>query len=147
MSSYSVPLLALLLAACTAAGDCLPPPESAERKALRVRLRSLIHVSQCPGPPTPSAFQAQELEQSGRKEALLARVRSSPVVEDLIRVEREDEEASRFVNEADCVMPFYNRPEDPENIAAHPARLEADRQELRAAEAAFERVIAGCKAG
>lgn len=133
-------LFALLLAACSTT-RCPPPADSPERAELRVRLQPLIHRSPCPGPPTPAAFQARELELSGRKEAFLARVRSSPVAEDLIRVEREDEEMNRSVM-VDCAMPFWDRPEDPENIAAAPARLEAERRELQIAEAAFARVAA-----
>jgi hypothetical protein len=139
-------LLSLLLAACAAA-DCLPPPESAERTEFRLRLRLLVHLSQCPAPPTPARFQAHQLELSRRKAALVERVGRSPVAEDLARVRREDEEGNRNVNEAECAMLFWDRPEDPENVAAYPARLEADLRELRAAEAAFARVMAGCKAG
>jgi len=136
----------LPLAACAAARDCPPPPDSAERTELRTRLRPLVHFSQCPGPPTPAAFQARDIELSRRKAALLERVGRSPVAEDLARVRREDAEANRLVNEADCAMPFWNTPEAPENVAAWPARLEAERQELRTAEAAFARVMAGCSA-
>lgn len=147
MASRSLAFAALLLASASAcaAGDCLPPPGSAERVALRWHLHPLVHRSQCPGPPTPSAFHAQELELSSRKEALLARIRSSRVAEDLARVEREDEEANRYVNEADCSLPFAGRPEDPKNIATYPALIEADRRELAEAEAAFNRAVAACR--
>ncbi|HEX8512304.1 MAG TPA: hypothetical protein VF688_04285 [Allosphingosinicella sp.] len=137
---------ALLLAAC-AAGSCLPPPESAERTELRVRLQPLIHRSQCPGPPTPAFFQAQEIEYSRRKAALIERVGRSPAAEDLVRTRREDEEMNRNVTEAECNTMFWDRPDDPENVAAYPARLRGDLQELRAAEAAFERVVAACEKG
>lgn len=62
-------------------------------------------------------------------------------------MEREDAEANRNVNEADCAMPFWNQPEAPENIADFPARHEAERRELLAAQAAFARVTAACRAG
>ena len=147
ISSFRLPAasLALLLAACTAAVQCPPPPDSPERTELRRRLQPLIHFSQCPGPPTPAAFQARQLELFNQKQAFVERVGRSPLAEDLARVRREDDEANRLVNEADCAMPFWNRPEDPENVAAWPARLEAEREKLRAAEAAFARVMA-CKA-
>lgn len=62
-------------------------------------------------------------------------------------MEREDAEANRNVNEADCAMPFWNQPEAPGNIAAFPAELEAERQKLLAGQAAFARVTAACKSG
>lgn len=139
--------LVLLLAACTAAVQCPPPPDSAERTELRRRLQPLIHFSQCPGPPTPKAFEARQVELLNQKQAFVERVGRSPVAEDLARVRREDDEANRLVNEADCAMPFWNRPEDPENVAAWPRLLQAEREKLLAAEAAFLRVAAACKQG
>jgi hypothetical protein len=126
---------------------CPPPPESAERAELRTRLRPLIHVSQCPGPPTPKSFEAREAELSREKAALIERVGRSPVAEDLARVRREDKEANRMINEADCAMPFYDRPEDPENVAAWPRLLAAEREKLVFAEAAFLRIADACKDG
>jgi hypothetical protein len=140
-------LLALLLVACAGAVQCPPAPDSPERTELRLRLRPLVHISQCPGPPTPKAFEARQADLSRKKTALIERVARSRVAEDLARVSREDQEANRMVNEADCAMPFWDRPEAPENIAAYPARLDAERIELLAAEAAFLRVAAACKGG
>lgn len=142
---YPAALFTLLLAAC-AATDCLPPPDSPERTEFRLRLHPLIRISQCPGPPTPVAFQARELELSRQKAALIERVGRSPVAGDLARARREDEEANRHITAAECSLPFWDRPEDPENVAAYPAQLQVVRQELQAAEAAFNRVVAACKA-
>ena len=89
---------------------------------------------------------AREGELSRREAALIERVRRSPVGEDYVRLVREDEEANRNINATDCSMPFWNNPEAPENVAAFPARLEASRRELEAAEAAFARVMAACRA-
>ncbi|HEX8308821.1 MAG TPA: hypothetical protein VF645_10435 [Allosphingosinicella sp.] len=139
-------LLALLLMACAGAGQCPSPPDSADRIELRRRLQPLVHVSQCPGPPTPKAFEARQADLARKKEALIEQVGRSNVAEDLARVRREDDEANRLVNEADCAMPFWNRPEDPENVAAWPAQLGAEREKLLAAEAAFLRIMAACKA-
>jgi hypothetical protein len=110
-------------------------------------LQPLIHRPQCPGPPTPAAFQAQELELSRRKAALLERIGRSPLAEDLARATREDEEANSLVTASECSLPFWDRPEDPENVATYPALLQADGKALEAAEAAFTRLIAACKAG
>jgi hypothetical protein len=136
-----------MLFACAAAVQCPPPPDSAERTELRKRLWPIIHTSQCPGPPTPKAFVARQVDLYRQKAELIERIDRSPVAEDLARVRREVSEADRMVNEADCAMPFWDRPEAPENIAAFPARIEAKQLELLAAEAAFLRVEAACKPG
>ncbi|HEX8224347.1 MAG TPA: hypothetical protein VF605_11080 [Allosphingosinicella sp.] len=138
-------MLALLLAACTAAA--CPPPESAERTELRERLWPIAKMSPCPGPPTPRIFQARHAALHRGRGALLERVRGSPLAEDLARINREQQELERIVNEGDCAVPFWNRPEDPENIATYPALLEAKERELQAAEAAFARASAACPPG
>jgi hypothetical protein len=138
-------LLALLLAACTAAA--CPPPESPERTELRKHLWPIAKMSQCPGPPTPRIFQARHAALHRGRAALLERVRGSPVAEDLARISREQQEAERYTFETDCAMPFWDRPEDPENIAAYPTLLEAKERELQVAEAASARATAGCPAG
>jgi hypothetical protein len=134
--------LVLSIAACAAAVDCPRPPDSAERTELRKRLWPLVRISQCPPPPTPRAFEGRQAELFRRQAALIDRVDHSPVAEDLVRVRREQQEASGLVSEADCAMPFWDRPEDPENVAAYPGRLEAKRRELEAAESAFARATA-----
>jgi hypothetical protein len=78
---------------------------------------------------------------------LLERVRRSRVAGDLVRVRLEQQELERIANVADCAMPFWDRPEDPENIATYPALLEAKERQLQAAESAFSRATAGCPAG
>ncbi|HEX9964359.1 MAG TPA: hypothetical protein VGB04_05180 [Allosphingosinicella sp.] len=136
----------LLLGACVASPRC-PPPDSAARNELRTSLHPLVRISQCPGPPTPAAFQLAAGEISRRKAALIDRVARSPLAEDLARVKREDEEANRHLTAAECALPFWDRPEDPENVAAYPALLDAERRELEAAEKSFAQAIAGCPAG
>ncbi|HEX9948198.1 MAG TPA: hypothetical protein VGA98_11715 [Allosphingosinicella sp.] len=139
--------LALLVCACSSAGDCLPPGDSAERVEFRQRLAGLIHRSQCHGPPTPRAFEAQEGEVARRESALLARVRNSPLAQDLERAIREDEEFSRNVNEAECRSHDFENPDSPRNVAEFRAGLEGERKQVREAEAAFARLVAQCAAG
>ncbi|HEX6376067.1 MAG TPA: hypothetical protein VFZ91_10145 [Allosphingosinicella sp.] len=140
-------LLALLASGCGALGDCLPPKESAERAEFRQYLRGLVHISPCPGPPTPTRLRAQEAETWRRKTALLDRVRTSPLAEDLAQAIREDQEWSRNLYEADCVFYDLKTPDTPRNIADYRAGLEAERRQLSQAETAFARLTVRCAAG
>jgi hypothetical protein len=139
-------LLLLLLAGCMAEPICPPPADGPERTEFRLRLRPLVQHRPCPGPPAPARFVAREGEQSRREAALIERVRRSPLAEDYVRLVREDEEANRNVTASECSMLYWNDPEAPENVATYPAGLDRHRRELEAAEAAFARVMAACKA-
>jgi hypothetical protein len=139
----AVLLLAAALAACTSS-DCLPPAESAPREELRRRLMGLVHMSQCPGPAMSRRFEERRDRLAEREQAFLARIRASRLAPDLERAIREDQEFSRNVNEADCAMTFWDRPEHPEAIAMYEAGLSADEAAIRDAEAEFERLVQAC---
>ena len=113
----------------------------------RLYLGGLVHVSQCRGPATPTALQAQEGEFSRRKAAFLARLPASPLAEDLAQAIREDEAWSRNVNEAECVLYDWDKPDTPRNIADYRVGFEQERRQLDRAEAAFARLTARCGAG
>ena len=81
-----------------------------------------------------------------RQAALLERIGSSPLAEDLARAKREDQEASKMVHEAECDTTYWDKPDAPGNVALYRAKLDYDRQALQTAEAAFSRAIAGCPA-
>ena len=81
------------------------------------------------------------------EDALLARVRASPLAADLAQAISEDAELSRNANEADCVGYDWDHPDTPQNIAIYREQLDLKRERLREAEAAFARLTAGCAAG
>lgn len=136
-------LLAQALVACSSK-DCLPEAESAARQDLRARLSGLVHFSQCPGPAMSQRFAERQARLSAREQALLQRVRASPLGSDLERAIREDQEFSRNVNEADCAMSFWDQPEHPRAIEMYESGLRSDEAALREAEAAFGRLTRAC---
>lgn len=109
-------------------------------------LNGVVHVSQCLGPSRPASLAAEEGEVSSREDALLARIRSSPLAADLDQAIREDAELMRNANEADCVGYDWDHPDTPQNIADYRERLDRKREQLRKVEAALDRLTAGCSA-
>jgi hypothetical protein len=139
--------LALLVCGCSMFADCIPPRDSAERVDFRARLGGLVHVYQCLGPPTPTGMQGQEAQNWRRKSALLVRIRNSRLAEDLEQAIRDDAEFSRNVNEAECVVYDWEKPDSPSNVAEFRSRLEGERKQIAEAEAIFDRLIATCGSG
>ena len=139
--------LPALLAACNFGGDCLPAALSPEREAFRQQLRGLVHVSQCPGLPTPKALGERSGALFSREQALLAQIRASKLAPDLEQAIREDQEWSRNVNEADCAIYSPEYAETPEGTKDYEAGLRADEARLRTLETHFQRLNAPCIGG
>lgn len=136
--------LPALLAACDVAGDCLPAAVSPDREAFRNRLRGLVHISQCPGLPTPEALTERAGALHSREQAFLARVRESGLAADLEQAIREDQEWSRNVNEADCAFYSQEYAETAEGWQAFEGGLRAEEAQLKQTEALFVRLNSRC---
>ena len=136
--------LPALLAACDIAGDCLPAAVSPEREEFRQRLRGLVHLSQCPGLPTPKALAERVGALDAREQAFLARVRKSRLSGDLEQAIREDEEWSRNVHEAECALYPDDYGETAKGREEFEGGLREEEAQLTRTEALFVRLNARC---
>ena len=136
-------VLLLALTGCGAA-ECLPASSSPERREFRGQLMRLVHVSQCPGLPTPKALATRASGLFAREQAFLGRVRRSVLAADLQQAIDEDQEFSRNVLEADCAVYREEFAETAEGRKMYDAQLRSDEERLRVAETSFGRLIAQC---
>jgi len=83
---------------------------------------------------------------SHRQDALLARIRASRLAPDLAAAIRQNEEASRFTNEADCAFTSQEFAETPRGKREYERGLRSEEERLRTAELRFERLKAACAA-
>jgi hypothetical protein len=135
-------MLVLALAGC--GGDPRCAPGSAEREALVETLTGFVHRSQCPGVPASRAYVIDAQVVVDRKAKLLQNIATSPFRAELERAYRQDEEASRFTNEADCALPFQDRAEEPEAVKAFLAEMEGRRAATARVQAEFDRLLRLC---
>lgn len=130
------------LAACGPAGQNVAGGQGceAQRDAFRQALGSLVQISQCPT-TIPLALAGEEARLDAVRDRLAARIAASALRADLDAARRAAEQASRLVNEADCVGFRLSG----ERAVRDATRLLQQRAaELRAIEMRFDALAARC---
>lgn len=125
--------------------DCLPPPESPDRQALRNDLVGRLYSIPCPGRHDPSSLRARAEALRQREGEFLGRVERSRFRPDLERARQEAEQMSRTIM-VDCVFYPPEQAEEPENVKAVTAEIEAGERQLAEAMRRFEALDRACPA-